>query len=35
LVNQFGSEEEALRRIEADFEINAKDWTEAGFIKKR
>jgi len=35
LVEQFGSEEEALKRIEADFEINAKDWTEAGFIKKR
>ncbi len=35
LIKQFGSEEEALKRIEADFEINAKDWTDAGFIKKR
>lgn len=35
LIAQFGSEEEVLKRIEADFEINAKDWTNAGFINKR
>lgn len=35
MIDQFGGEEEALRRIEEDFEINAKDWTSAGFIKKR
>jgi hypothetical protein len=35
LVDQFGSEEEAIKRIEADFEVNARDWTNAGFIKKR
>jgi hypothetical protein len=35
LIEKFGSEDEALSRINADFEINAKDWTNAGFIKKR
>lgn len=35
LAEQFGSEEEVLRRINVDFEINSKDWTTAGFIKKR
>ncbi len=35
LIQQFGSEEEALKRVEEDFVINAKDWIEAGFIQKR
>lgn len=35
LIEQFGSEEEALKRIEEDFEINAADWTNAGFIKRK
>ena len=35
LIEQFGTEKETLKRIDEDFQINANDWTNAGFIQKR
>lgn len=35
LIEQFKSEEEVLKRVDEDFQINARDWTNAGFIQRR